>query len=726
MKLPYTGKLSLVGNQHSNGTTTGLLIGVNVSGLETYAAQGWSPLDPWGGQLPNWAKIAAAGFNHVRIPLNEASWMGRTCVDANHAVVNADPGGNYRATVKAALAAANAAGLYVTFDLHWSHAANGIGLGQDMMANADNSLDFIADFAATVKSNRLELFNEPFFPGAAGSVFLHDHTPATTYAQYAQVIAQGGWATKIAYYSFKGPNYFTECHVLEIGTITGSFAPGDTITQGAVSTKVYDLKTSKDGISRLFYDAAVTGFANGPVTGTKGAATITNAAGTYEFTGYQQMVNAARAAGFAGPLVIGENDYSDRIQDWLPHVVNDPAPAGFVGPWSRQIVCARHPYPFFEGMQSAVPVTPGTGYKGMTGTVGSGTSGKPGTLVDPTANWVIDEWKGKYAYSNNSPYVVVSNTNNTLSITAPGGGNTWGPPAGTYYLGDRLTAPQTSYFPAWLLVTGVDANGGITGLYAQMPTVTPQGQGVSRGGLYLAFSAAGSLIPPNPITPASSTGGSGATFNATWGWSAGTPDSDPASWPVEDAILAAGYPIHYTETGDWSETGATDAPWAKIIIARALKAGISIDFWTYNSWPWDGQLYVLIQDSAGTPTPGYGAVVFAAVKAMPFGTTITGGSTMHTTLTWTLPTTRPADGSVFTAAMYGSADVYKNGKLYANVLAPALTYTDPSAAVTGDSYDVTILDTETTPVQGAASNVYTVANVPLAAPGAPVLTGITA
>jgi aryl-phospho-beta-D-glucosidase BglC (GH1 family) len=152
------------------GGKTVQLRGVSVSGLEFIAAQGWSAANPWGGQTgdatPNWNTIKTWKVNTVRIPLNEASWLGYHCSDATGAMRDPDPGHNYRATVKAAVASATAAGLYVIVDLHWTAPGNFCPLGQNPMADAGHSLDFWTSLAGTFKGDPnvlFELFNEPFF-----------------------------------------------------------------------------------------------------------------------------------------------------------------------------------------------------------------------------------------------------------------------------------------------------------------------------------------------------------------------------------------------------------------------------------------------------------------------------------------------------------------------------------------------------------------------------------
>lgn len=102
-----------------------------------------------------------------------------------------------------------------------------------------------------------------------------------------------------------------------------------------------------------------------------------------------------------------------------------------------------------------------------------------------------------------------------------------------------------------------------------------------------------------------------------------------------------------------------------------------------------------------------------------------------TTLTLaTLPTTR-SDESPLTASDIGGANVYKNGALYAFVNAPLAvgeTYKDLVAAASGDKYVVTVVDTQTPPAESEQSNVYVVSivAVPLAAPSALTISGVTA
>ncbi|HLQ14067.1 MAG TPA: cellulase family glycosylhydrolase [Steroidobacteraceae bacterium] len=183
---------SVLGARVSNGQLVSadgkalILRGVNVSGLEDYAIQGWAwngdhtHYEPWGGDRPRWPAILAWHANAVRIPLNEASWLGLTTYDHDGKPRQADPGRNYQSTVINSVREANAAGLYVILDLHWSGPHVPIpgrpgllpqtpfeaGGAQNPMADADDSLSFWTSIATTFKNNpavMFELFNEPYF-----------------------------------------------------------------------------------------------------------------------------------------------------------------------------------------------------------------------------------------------------------------------------------------------------------------------------------------------------------------------------------------------------------------------------------------------------------------------------------------------------------------------------------------------------------------------------------
>ena len=146
------------------------LRGVSYSGFEFVAIQGWNASDPSGAQAgqpdgPKWSAIKAWKINTVRIPLNEASWLGYTCTDTSGVEHNPDPGGNYKSSVMTQVNQAKTAGLYVILDLHWTAPGTACPMLQTQMANNDHSIAFWTSVAKIYKNNPavlFELFNEPF------------------------------------------------------------------------------------------------------------------------------------------------------------------------------------------------------------------------------------------------------------------------------------------------------------------------------------------------------------------------------------------------------------------------------------------------------------------------------------------------------------------------------------------------------------------------------------
>jgi hypothetical protein len=176
----------------ANGNTLQLR-GVNVSGLEsgvifTGGTNFWQSSNLGG--RPDFTKIAAWKVNTVRLPLNEDSWLGLTVtgIPGNTITLN---GPAYQAEVKATVAAANAAGLYVILDLHWSAPANLAANTQNPFANTDNSIDFWTQVATAFKSNPavlFEVFNEPVVCAHGGGTLCS--APAGVNAN--AVLANGG------------------------------------------------------------------------------------------------------------------------------------------------------------------------------------------------------------------------------------------------------------------------------------------------------------------------------------------------------------------------------------------------------------------------------------------------------------------------------------------------------------------------------------------------------
>jgi len=259
------------------------LRGVNISGLEFVAIQGWDPTNPWGGQTgdatPNFSTIQTWAVNAVRLPLNEASWLGLSCddisgdsvtVDANGnqtkdkpgQIIKADPGSNYQTTVQTTVSQANAAGMYVILNLQWA-APNYNGTPacpeiQNAMADQDHSTAFWTSVATAFKDNPaviFELFNEPFI-GESNVTNSND-------------------------------NPYQD----ELNGTTG---------EDQLSTASAQL--------------------------------------TFQWTtaGYQAMLDAVRATGATNVVLVGTDSYDQTMTEWLAYVPADPL---------KQLAAAWHPYP---------------------------------------------------------------------------------------------------------------------------------------------------------------------------------------------------------------------------------------------------------------------------------------------------------------------------------------------------------------------------------------------
>ena len=136
------------------------LLGVNHSGGE-YAcvkAGGYSVFDSAAddalvGAMLGWR------VNTVRLPLNEACWLGLAGVKPAYA------GAPYRSAVSAFVARFRRRGVYVVLDLHWSAPGTNVPTEQQPMADEDHSPDFWRSVAATFKADAgviFDVFNEPY------------------------------------------------------------------------------------------------------------------------------------------------------------------------------------------------------------------------------------------------------------------------------------------------------------------------------------------------------------------------------------------------------------------------------------------------------------------------------------------------------------------------------------------------------------------------------------
>ncbi|MGZ3383081.1 MAG: glycoside hydrolase family 5 protein, partial [Isosphaeraceae bacterium] len=251
------------------------LRGVNISGLEYVAigAQGWANGNPWGGQTgdptPNWQAIRAWKANAVRLPLNEASWLGYKCVDRHGNRINPDPWGNYQSTVKKAVADAVASGLYVIIDLHWTAPHDLCPVSQDQLPDADHSVDFWRSVADTFKDNPaviFDLFNEPYAPGAGGWQVLRDGATQSTFSadsgKYVQSLTwqSVGMQTLINTVRATGAT-----NIVMVGGLRGAsdlsgwlaYRPSDPLKQLAASWHAYEGTASQSSAAAAVLAAGV-------------------------------------------------------------------------------------------------------------------------------------------------------------------------------------------------------------------------------------------------------------------------------------------------------------------------------------------------------------------------------------------------------------------------------------------------------------------------------------
>jgi endoglucanase len=161
-------QLRVVGNElvNANGERV-VLHGVDRSGTEYKCVQGTGIFDgPTDQASINVMK--SYGINAVRIPLNEACWLGESYVKP------AFSGQRYRSAVEAYVQRLNASGMVAIVDLHWtdgsylgnsSACASAEATCQKPMPDAAEAVPFWSSVASTFKGNDaviFDLFNEPY------------------------------------------------------------------------------------------------------------------------------------------------------------------------------------------------------------------------------------------------------------------------------------------------------------------------------------------------------------------------------------------------------------------------------------------------------------------------------------------------------------------------------------------------------------------------------------
>ena len=98
-------------------------------------------------------------INAVRVPLNEACWLGIGVVNPAYA------GKSYQTAIETYVSMIRSHGIYVILDLHWSAPGTSVGTSQQPMADADNAPTFWKAVATAFAGDLgvvFDLFNEPY------------------------------------------------------------------------------------------------------------------------------------------------------------------------------------------------------------------------------------------------------------------------------------------------------------------------------------------------------------------------------------------------------------------------------------------------------------------------------------------------------------------------------------------------------------------------------------
>lgn len=151
--------LHVVGNRLVDGSgQTVRLLGVNRSGTEYACVQGWGFFDG-PSDAASVQAITAWRANAVRVPLNEACWLGINGVSKTYG------GANYQAAIRNYVNTLTQQGLIPILELHWSAPGTQAATGQQPMPDRDHTPTFWAQVATAYKGDSsviFDLFNEPY------------------------------------------------------------------------------------------------------------------------------------------------------------------------------------------------------------------------------------------------------------------------------------------------------------------------------------------------------------------------------------------------------------------------------------------------------------------------------------------------------------------------------------------------------------------------------------
>lgn len=354
----FNGTIKVSGNKFVDGAGNQLFIRwANYAGYEFAAIGGFGNPDASGAQAgqANGPNVTAAATNWklggFRIPINASSWFGTTVYDVNGNTLNPDPSGTYRAQIDAQIAALTGAGHYAILDLHWINVGKVAAAGGQMaFPDSINGPAFWTNAATRYKNNpavMFDLFNEPIVYN--GADLLNGYTAAAYTGQ------QDG----------NGPVYYTDIYPYPVGTLVGTFTPGELFTAtGGISGRIiyHDTVAGKLYLCSTTNATPVPALSTGAIVtgGTSGAHAATTGASSVAYAGYQSLLNAVRATGATNVCLIGGMNFSSDLSTWLANAPTDPTPAGFSGTWVPQIAASYHCYPDSSNTYSGPYGTTGT------------------------------------------------------------------------------------------------------------------------------------------------------------------------------------------------------------------------------------------------------------------------------------------------------------------------------------------------------------------------------
>ncbi|MHB8466830.1 MAG: glycoside hydrolase family 5 protein [Acidimicrobiales bacterium] len=133
------------------------LLGLNRDGTEYACAQGWGIFDGPSTDA-SVATMASWRINAVRVPLNEACWLGINGLDASRS------GATYQRAIADYVSLLHGHGLVVVLDLHVATPGSTTAVDNLPIADADHSPTFWRSVATAYKGDRsvvFDLFNEP-------------------------------------------------------------------------------------------------------------------------------------------------------------------------------------------------------------------------------------------------------------------------------------------------------------------------------------------------------------------------------------------------------------------------------------------------------------------------------------------------------------------------------------------------------------------------------------